>query len=197
MKNDCEGQPIRNKQDLEEYLGGDYVECLICGAKKKSVGMHSYMAHGITADEYKAMFNIPYKRGLTCQDSHEKYREQGLERAADGRLGCSLEVTAKARSFSNRPPLPIHDAIRKETYWKTMPGQYVKNRYSAPPYYHREVYQIFLDRVASGRTIEDVGEDDDMPCSDTVWHHAKKHPELRKELTEASLLRKENSEKRL
>lgn len=63
---------------VEEYLGGDLIRCLLCGKMYRSVGLHLSI-HEITVDEYKLRYNIPYKYGLECDETRQLH-SQGVER---------------------------------------------------------------------------------------------------------------------
>lgn len=66
--------PFETEAEVDHYLSGDRIECLICGGSFKAlVGQH-LLGHGVTAAEYKRRFNIPQHRGLTCKESAECYR---------------------------------------------------------------------------------------------------------------------------
>jgi len=55
-------------EEVEEYLTGKKIRCLICGDYFQAVGNHSFVVHGVTAKEYKLEFGIPVKRGLIGSD---------------------------------------------------------------------------------------------------------------------------------
>ncbi len=68
---------------------GDRVECHVCGDWYISVGSHSWIAHDLTAAEYKAAFGLTNK-GLISED----YR---------GRMSAARKVTSKGRVLLGRP----------------------------------------------------------------------------------------------
>lgn len=62
---------LESKKDVEEYFSGDRIQCLICGKWYKALVSHITM-HGISVDEYRDRFNIPWGRGLVSQLTKEK-----------------------------------------------------------------------------------------------------------------------------
>jgi hypothetical protein len=50
--------------EVDRYLGADKIECLVCGKFLKSLGRHTYYAHGVSAAEYRVALNIPRNRQL-------------------------------------------------------------------------------------------------------------------------------------
>ena len=67
------------RKKIKGMVAGDLVECLICGAMKKSIGNHVFMAHDMTAKEYKIKFNIPLEAGLLG----DKTRKQLVDRSTE------------------------------------------------------------------------------------------------------------------
>lgn len=56
---------IESAEELDIYLSGDYIECLLCGRNFKSLGMHLKKTHGYEPRKYKEDFNIPVTRSLS------------------------------------------------------------------------------------------------------------------------------------
>ena len=73
------GVAIETAEDLDSYLSGDYIECLICGSSHKSLGHHLRRAHGQDSKSYKAEFNIPSTRSLRGESSIKKSSEASLD----------------------------------------------------------------------------------------------------------------------
>lgn len=70
-------------EDLEVYLGGDKVECLLCGKAFKALGQHISRAHDITCDEYREQFGIPYLRGLVAEPLRQRFSDIQTAKASD------------------------------------------------------------------------------------------------------------------
>jgi hypothetical protein len=61
--------PFRTREEVDRYLGGRKIQCLICGKCFGRLGYHLAVKHSITADEYKGRFGLPWTRGLTSAQS--------------------------------------------------------------------------------------------------------------------------------
>lgn len=74
-----DGYPITRKfetiEAINEYLHGEKITCLICGKAYKALIGHLRI-HGISADEYKERYGLPYRTGLSSEGSKELYRER-------------------------------------------------------------------------------------------------------------------------
>ncbi|HAV0413628.1 TPA: MucR family transcriptional regulator [Salmonella enterica] len=57
-------KPIKNKQDVADYLSGDKIQCLECGKIFQMLGTHLLKAHGMTSAEYREKFNLPAETPL-------------------------------------------------------------------------------------------------------------------------------------
>lgn len=54
---------FQSREDLEEYLSGDRITCLLCGRSFKSLNTHLKI-HDTNEAEYKETFDIPWRTGL-------------------------------------------------------------------------------------------------------------------------------------
>jgi len=63
--------PIKSLAELEVYLSGNKITCLICGSDYKSLGHHLSITHALGAKEYKEMFNIPVTRSLSGEGTKD------------------------------------------------------------------------------------------------------------------------------
>jgi hypothetical protein len=57
--------PFDNLIEIREYLAGDRVQCLVCGKKYLRLTHWHLITHGMSADEYRAQFGIPWTYSLT------------------------------------------------------------------------------------------------------------------------------------
>lgn len=63
-------------KEVDEYFGGDRIQCLLCGKWFKSFSKHLTI-HGVSPREYKLYYNIPVTYGLTSAETRKKYVEGG------------------------------------------------------------------------------------------------------------------------
>lgn len=76
------GFPVKSKFSslaaIHEYLHGDRIACLICGRSYKGLLGH-IPKHGISADDYKERFGLPFRTGLTSSGTKDKNKANGLK----------------------------------------------------------------------------------------------------------------------
>jgi predicted transcriptional regulator len=65
--------PFENAGEVADYLSGETITCLICDASLQRLDKHLPL-HRISADEYRARFNIPFDRSLTSAPCRAKIR---------------------------------------------------------------------------------------------------------------------------
>jgi len=69
-------EPFASLQAIRDYLSGDRITCLICGNDKIGLATH-LKVHGMTADTYKAQYNIPLSYALIGADALMRAKENG------------------------------------------------------------------------------------------------------------------------
>ena len=68
------------KTEIDAYLAGNKVQCLLCGKLFKALPQHLERTHDITADDYREQYGLPWKRGLCGVGTSEKLSKNMLER---------------------------------------------------------------------------------------------------------------------
>lgn len=64
--------PFKTKDEIDNYLSQDKIECLMCGHLFKSLVTHLDKIHAMSTDQYREKYGLPYSKGLTCPDTREK-----------------------------------------------------------------------------------------------------------------------------
>jgi ROS/MUCR transcriptional regulator protein len=64
--------PFQTMQEVDDYLSANTITCLVCGKNLQRLNRHLQITHGITPDEYRAQFGIPFSRSLTSAPSRAK-----------------------------------------------------------------------------------------------------------------------------
>lgn len=59
--------------EVRDYFAGDKIVCLRCGKAYKRLAVHLQNIHGMTEEDYKGMYGLPWRRGLTSDASHRAY----------------------------------------------------------------------------------------------------------------------------
>jgi hypothetical protein len=74
-------KPFTTMGQVEVYLSQPRIKCLVCGACFKNLGTH-LKVHGMTADEYRIRFGIPFVCALASPDVVQYASRLQQERAA-------------------------------------------------------------------------------------------------------------------
>lgn len=61
---------FRTRRQVERYFGGKTIKCLLCGKRFGRLSFHLAAKHGVTTDDYKSRYGLPWRRGLTSAQSH-------------------------------------------------------------------------------------------------------------------------------
>jgi ROS/MUCR transcriptional regulator protein len=104
MLNDA---PFQTMQEVDDYLSGNTITCLVCGKSLQRLNIHLQKVHGTTPVEYRAQFGIPFSRSLTSAPSRAKSsasmtpeRLQQFERVrVTNKPNC-----CSSRNYANRVP---------------------------------------------------------------------------------------------
>lgn len=66
--------------DLNNYLSGDKIVCLLCGKSYKALNDgHLRRVHGVTQDQYRERYDIPFTVGLISGSLKKRKRDVALE----------------------------------------------------------------------------------------------------------------------
>ena len=106
------------EQEIADYFAGDRIVCLLCGQMKRNLVAHVLRIHDVTEADYKARFGLPWSRGLTSADAHERY-VNGTKLRLEENPGERDRVIARAKSMyeivpglgAKRPMQPFHKKI--------------------------------------------------------------------------------------
>lgn len=104
-----EQRTFASMADVDAYLGGDRIECLLCKRQFMTLGRHLVREHKVTAREYKIRFGLPLSRALSVPAVRAQ-RSALLKR----RIAAGLATTAdparaeKISRIKRRVVRPLH-----------------------------------------------------------------------------------------
>ena len=109
---------FKSLDEVRAYVSGETIQCLVCGKHLRRLQFKHLESHGMTADDYRERFGIPWNTSLTSAPS----------RAATGKSVSPERIEAfkqvrKTRGTTRRPSAP---AVRNA--WKASAA---KGRYFA------------------------------------------------------------------
>jgi predicted transcriptional regulator len=94
--------PFQTMEEVNSYLSGDEIECLVCGQRFPSIRRAHLRSHGLSHDEYRIRFGIPFSRSLTSVPIRARNRERVSPEAVERRR--------QAKALSTQLPRPRHAA---------------------------------------------------------------------------------------
>ncbi len=165
---------FQTREEIDAYFSGDRIQCLLCGKWLKWIaGIHLRQKHGITTDEYKKMFGLPWGRGLTSKTTNKIKGEIAKQRWADGQMDFVRESFFKAKRTAPGSSGPLQ---------KKKPR---KSTHIRKKVYERKDYEEILGRMRKEkRVLIDVCKDPDLPSIQTCNLYMQKHPEFAKKAKE-------------
>ena len=175
------GYPVEagqmSKEEIDAYFGGDKITCLMCGKSYRSLGLHLPRIHGMTADDYRQRFGLPWRRGLTSATSNAAYSAPSRKRHEENPKHL-MTVCEKGRRSANMAPRRQRFRVHNDASLENIANATPKG------FYPEGVFDEFVARVASGRTVKDVATDGDMP-SRSWLHEQCSDPAKKKRMREA------------
>lgn len=66
--------------EVVEYYSNADIQCLRCGRRLKALAKHLTFIHDMSIEEYKDLYGLPNKRGLTGTYASESYRKATKKR---------------------------------------------------------------------------------------------------------------------
>ena len=65
-------EPFQTMEEVDAYLSGNSIQCLVCGKQLQRLNLHVQRLHNLSFDEYRSRFGIPAGRSLTSAPSRAK-----------------------------------------------------------------------------------------------------------------------------
>ncbi len=167
------------KDEVDAYFMGDEITCLLCGRQFKSLHNHLRILHDMQTDEYKELFGIPWRRGLISEELRNRQAITMKQQRKDGILphAPSKEHIAYIQERSKHRRGHV-------TATKNAQKAHGLKMHGRTETWGRADYEEFLNRIATGRTVTEVGKDKDMPCRELFDGYKKEHPEFDKKFWE-------------
>lgn len=115
---------FETRADLDQYLSGDRVTCLLCGRTYALLDTHLRAQHSMTSDDYRARYGIPGNRGLCGSERTERDRKRMLALfEADPDERKKRAEYARAHQHLARATKPTK---MKPKYWKNERTKYTQ-----------------------------------------------------------------------
>jgi hypothetical protein len=157
------------RQEIDDYLGGDVIVCLLCGRRYQSVGAHLTRVHGMSSREYQDRYGLPYSRGLVSARSRAIKSAIG-KKMAEENGGRAFSVEAHALAIARSKEFFKHNEMPRQPY----ADQELRDR-ALPP----NLLDEFLNRVKAGRFPSSVMDDPDLPGKTWIACQLRARPDKR------------------
>jgi predicted transcriptional regulator len=155
--------PFETKQEIDEYLSRDTVECLLCGHRMRRVsGSHLQKIHGMSEEVYRLKYNIPMNAGLVSASSQKEYADAALRRNAIEALG----------GLRKGPPRGIRPRLTeletRERTQRILSAQHLTE-------YAPEHFEEFLRLLGLGHSATFIAAMEGMPGRSAWWDYRRRN----------------------
>jgi hypothetical protein len=162
------GYPVdarfETREQIDAYFSGARVVCLQCGHSYRILEAHLRGVHGMTGDDYREMYCLPFQRGLCAADFSAQRVEHGKRLFEENQERQTAAIN-KAREAQRQAG---GNAQRhKPDFWKKERTKFT-----------RADFEEFARRVRSGRSGNTVQHDEDMPTKQHVLWFVKRDKEF-------------------
>lgn len=100
-------QPFQSRQEIEEYLSHERIECLLCSRRFTMLAQHLIQKHGISSESYKEKLGLPLSKGIPGTRLRQIMKNNAISRRNVDRLKHGGNF-GKRRSH------------RSSLYWRTV-----------------------------------------------------------------------------
>jgi|GEM_PF-5847544 len=179
---------FKTEKEVQEYLHGDRIQCLLCGRSFKALVTHLLKIHNVSVDDYKIRYGLPWTRGLACSETSVKCSQSCIRRINSGELDLS-KVAGHRKSFKTTQR-PLHGYV-KEKQQKSNPAginallEYSKKNKGINKYKDHD-FDLILDIYETTRLgiCEITEKNKELPSFFTFNVFRKQHPDFNKRYLE-------------
>lgn len=157
-----------SKAEIDEYLSGDKIQCLICGKMYKSFQNH-LSVHSLTVDDYKEMYGLPWSKGLTGTESNA-VRAAVIKRRMDEGWNPSSNIEILRNCATKQRFQPFRAEVSRAN---------VAHSPDPTPFPEELYYEILQRMETQDKSLAEVCEDEDVP-SLTWFRQHRLNPEKRR-----------------
>jgi hypothetical protein len=167
-------KPFTSMAEIDAYFAQDPLPCLLCGKAYHGLHKHIQMGHKMNLDDYRVEFGIPWTRKLISPSLRAKQAAIMNDQRENGVIPSrpSDEHLAKLPGYSLEGRRPLQAVVRK-----AMSDHALHTHNRTEKLSHKD-YEEFLRRIATGRTLTEVGKDSDMMWRETFVAYCRLHPEF-------------------
>lgn len=159
---------FESKSEVDSYLGGEEIICLLCGGSFISIGHHVARSHSMSARDYKIKFGLPITKGISTEESKARWRQNIKKTRDSGRLAEQDAAFQKPRiAASLRPAAQAPRYVRADRRFD-----------------QKKIYDILV-LIKSGATLNAACKQAGVPSRTWLFNLLKGRKELRLEWEKA------------
>ncbi len=160
-------------EEINNYFDGDRLICLLCGKPFKRLAWHLPKIHGYTEDQYRERYGLPFRRGLTCSKTKEKYSKATKKRMADGTMYL---ITPKDRAKA-------HLAAKSQRFQPFRRDLTIKNSLKVHglevEYKKEDAIKVLNTMVLEDKLLSEVCKRDETPSQSWMYSLMNKDPSIK------------------
>ena len=164
------------KEEIENYFADeDKIQCLLCGKWFKKLGPHLQVIHEITQNEYRAEFGLPWSHGLACKNLSNHFSKIMTKRIKNGFDPTPDDAARKkSKTAIRRKDQPFFTNLKAEQAKKI---NNARNKFT-----HQDFEKVLARMLEKQKTLDELGNEKDLPGLTAVYEYSKLNPQFRQEL---------------
>lgn len=164
-------KPFKTRHEIEEYLSGDKITCLLCGRQMKRLAVHLPKIHGMSVDAYRMKYGLPWGIGVASKPTRDAYRTATKKRVdEDPDMWREIGEIGRATSNKGKRNRQTPEFLAKEY------GERALSIHKRVDSFTPDDMAEFLRRIETGRTPGEVSKDADMPGRTTWSKYRRANP---------------------
>jgi hypothetical protein len=166
------------RSEVDRYFSNDDgIQCLLCGRFLGTLQNHLQIVHGISHEEYRERYGLPWRRGLVSRTVSKKHSASLIKRIKNGTFNPKPDNKAAVKKIlegNRRPDQPYITGIKAENS-KTLSKRNIKYR-------HRDFEKVLSLMRKQKITLNEACKKYNLPGKGTILRYAELNPEFRKKL---------------
>jgi hypothetical protein len=181
-KHSIPGFPWKDKfttrSEVDRYFSNDEgIQCLLCGRFLGTLQNHLQLVHGVSHEEYRERYGLPWRKGLVSRTVSKKHSVSLTNRIKNGTFKPRPDHKAavnKILAGFRRPDQPYITSIKAENS-KALSKRNIKYR-------HKDFEKVLSVMRKHKITLNEACKKYDLPGSATILRYAELNPAFRKKL---------------
>ena len=162
------------RTQIDDYLSGNKVQCLLCGKMFRTLHQHLRRTHGITVDDYRERYGLPWRQGLCGVETSEKLSKNMFDRRKEGFRPPIEKTWNNSERAKSRPDQPFLVKAKIESLTPVIE--------KLRKYRDQDFKNVLVKMLKEKKGLNEACKDAGMPHFKVVSKYAKKNAEFRKEL---------------